>query len=240
MTQHCRAIRAFTLIELLIVVAIIAILAAIAVPNFLEAQTRAKVARVQGDMRTIAVAIEAYTVDFNKAPSTIARPPLINPINGWSAFGLTGSGTGYVSSRLTRLTTPVAYMSSVFRDGFINVNVGVARGPNDQPAQEYDTYDYINASNFITPPSDLRFTDASNRGASISSGALWHLVSAGPDMRNCFGGGNTASSGAVCGADYDPSNGSISTGDIVRIGGGPGPLTTLLPKYDRIQGKVNP
>src|SRR3712207_3721638 len=49
---------AFTLIELLIVVAIIAILAAIAVPNFLEAQVRAKVSRAKSDMRTVTVAIE--------------------------------------------------------------------------------------------------------------------------------------------------------------------------------------
>jgi len=53
----------FTLIELLIVVAIIAILAAIAVPNFLEAQVRAKVSRVLADERTLITALESFAVD---------------------------------------------------------------------------------------------------------------------------------------------------------------------------------
>ena len=48
----------FTLIELLIVVAIIAILAAIAVPNFLEAQVRAKVSRAKTDLRRKFTAVE--------------------------------------------------------------------------------------------------------------------------------------------------------------------------------------
>ncbi len=53
------------LIELLIVVAIIAILSAIAVPNFMEAQTRSKVARIIDDHQTIALSLENYQMDHS-------------------------------------------------------------------------------------------------------------------------------------------------------------------------------
>ena len=81
--------RAFTLIELLIVIAIIAILALIAIPNFLEAQTRSKVARVQADMRSLGTAIEAYIVD-NQVPP-IAIP---NAVTQGGIQDTTGSCTG--------------------------------------------------------------------------------------------------------------------------------------------------
>jgi len=57
--------KGFTLIELLIVVAIIGILAAIAVPNFLNAQIRAKISRVQSDQNAYATAMEMYQLDHN-------------------------------------------------------------------------------------------------------------------------------------------------------------------------------
>ena len=55
----------FTLIELLIVVAIIGILAAIAVPNFLNAQTRARVARAEADLTNLAKSMDLYLLDNN-------------------------------------------------------------------------------------------------------------------------------------------------------------------------------
>lgn len=59
---------AFTLIELLFVIVIIAVLAAIAVPNFLDAQVRSKIARSQADMAVVAAALRAYHADYNRYP----------------------------------------------------------------------------------------------------------------------------------------------------------------------------
>jgi len=94
----------FTLIELLIVVAIIGILAAIAVPNFLNAQTRAKVANAVSDMKTLETALEMYRMDNNHYPLwRDASGTNINPVN----------------RRLIPLTTPTSYISSVPQDPFV-------------------------------------------------------------------------------------------------------------------------
>ncbi len=77
----------FTIIELLVVVVIIAILAAIAIPNFLLAQTRAKVSRVKNDLRVLATGLESYATDYNCYPpakgfdATVSNSPFLNPIS---------------------------------------------------------------------------------------------------------------------------------------------------------------
>lgn len=60
--------KGFTLIELLIVVAIIGIIAAIAIPNLLNAIQRGKQKRTMADMRSVATAVEAFSVDNNRYP----------------------------------------------------------------------------------------------------------------------------------------------------------------------------
>jgi type II secretory pathway pseudopilin PulG len=60
---------AFTLLELLVVLIGIVILAAIAVPNFLEAQTRSKIARTQTDQALLAASLGAYYADHRAWPA---------------------------------------------------------------------------------------------------------------------------------------------------------------------------
>src|SRR3954470_13457457 len=56
----------FTLVEIMIVVAIIALLAAIAVPNFLRARKRSQATRVLEDLRMLDSAVDQYAIETNK------------------------------------------------------------------------------------------------------------------------------------------------------------------------------
>jgi prepilin-type N-terminal cleavage/methylation domain-containing protein len=63
----------FTLVEIMIVVAIIALLAAIAVPNFLRARKRSQATRILEDLRIIDSALDQYAIENNKSGGATAR-----------------------------------------------------------------------------------------------------------------------------------------------------------------------
>lgn len=172
--------RAFTLIELLVVVAVIAILAGIALPNFLEAQTRSKVVRVKADQRSVATALEAYRVDEGRYPPSTLIPPF---------------------RRLRPLTSPVAYMTEVPNDVF---------GGGDTGPGPFHTQGKFNFGAMpIDKESRYALTSVGpDRGADCDgiefypgySEDLWEHPATGFTFIR-----------------YDPTNGTISDGDIWRV-----------------------
>jgi prepilin-type N-terminal cleavage/methylation domain-containing protein len=81
----------FTLVEIMIVVAIIALLAAIAVPGFLRARKRSQAAKILNDLRMIDSAIEQYAIETGKqSGSTVSVPDWTNYVKKDSILYGTG------------------------------------------------------------------------------------------------------------------------------------------------------
>ncbi len=197
--------KGFTLIELLIVVAIIGILAAIAVPNFLNAQTRAKVARCKSDLKALGTAEEMYYLDNNR----YTYPFKLHP-----------------------LTSPLSYISSVPKDVFPSQYM--IANANSEAGAQFTWYRYVyGAPDNWGGSASLRtaqcadhyayfapFAQRSQAEALAANGCntVWLIKSFGPNV------GTVGTTGGDNGDDftlrYDSSNGLISKGDLAVFGPG--------------------
>ena len=82
----------FTLVEIMIVVAIIALLAAIAVPGFLRARKRSQASKILNDLRMIDSAVDQYAIETSKSTgSTVAVTDWTNYVKKDSSLYATGN-----------------------------------------------------------------------------------------------------------------------------------------------------
>jgi prepilin-type N-terminal cleavage/methylation domain-containing protein len=224
----------FTLIELLIVVAIIAILAAIAVPNFLEAQMRAKISSVQSDLRSLTTGIESFQVENNiypRAASTYKLGLNAGPADKADAnpniklrltFASIGQGntsdamigTGANARKLT-LTTPVAYLAQIPNDVFAESS-GVVYGYANAADMGWIVWSASPTGGEGTSLLDSSLKQHSRYGGKGPSGGMdpntWKFGSC-----TVYNPGRNNPSDDLKKMTYDGTNGTSSAGDIWKL-----------------------
>ncbi|HPK03668.1 MAG TPA: prepilin-type N-terminal cleavage/methylation domain-containing protein [Candidatus Sumerlaeota bacterium] len=232
-----KRLKGFTLIELLIVVAIIAILAAIAVPNFLEAQVRSKVSRVRADIRSLATGIESYYVDNNIYPAQASS----NPQDG--AYGANSTVTNASQNLrnmptfrlrvlvqgsnpqrwdINTLTTPVSYITSYFSDPFADSKGATFSYSRDSFNRDGwivwsygpDTDERVTPTNTTHPVDNGPILDPSGGDIPVVLGAGGIPYPETTYYNPSFGHPSVRMTNI---STYDPTNGITSGGDVYRV-----------------------
>jgi prepilin-type N-terminal cleavage/methylation domain-containing protein len=212
--------RGFTLIELLIVIAIILILISIALPNFLEAQERARITKAKTMLRTLETAINGHIIDFGFVYSDFNDEYLITsitrnkrkyqeepcgvfnaPVSRSSSlnFDQVDPANWYAPNMHCPLSTPIKYidghdMQDPWGDGSVPVGMDSRElGPRDLPDR------------ILSP----------ENGSTLIYAAYFVC---GPD-RVC---GDWTTNSA-----YNPTNGTKSVGDLWMV------ISTVSTKYTK-------
>src|SRR5213595_3749774 len=126
LTKLNRKHAGFTLVEIMIVVAIIALLAAIAVPGFLRARKRSQASKILNDLRMIDAAVDQYAIETNRTTgNTVAITDWTNYVKKGTALFNTGKsllGTSYGSQTVDTIpqvtSADYAVLSDVANTGF--------------------------------------------------------------------------------------------------------------------------
>ncbi len=121
--------KGFTLLELLLVVAVIGILFVIAIPNFLNALDRGRQKRTLSDIRTIGVAVESYAVDANIYPRNFSEASVESTVQGviqptFIKDTPLVDGWGYVMTYASNSSGSQYTILSVGKDGVVDTTNG--------------------------------------------------------------------------------------------------------------------
>jgi general secretion pathway protein G len=108
--QH-RNFHGFSLVEFMICVAIIATIAAIAVPNYIEAVNTAKVVQAMGDIKYIQSEIDIYWVGYSQLPNSLDDIGLLEMKDPWGSpyqyLKIAGGGANKGSCRKDKFLNPL-------------------------------------------------------------------------------------------------------------------------------------